>query len=196
MTKQKQEDYTYSENSDQATLWQFKMIINSGDLRYLLILDSYDKLPEYDTEPLTAAWFEIYAEFSEAVGGNRADLWLIKQKRLLSLRLKYEIDSTALRMVEQLPVQQTIEVAKDCGYEIDLSNFKETFDKARSQLNRLDTKIRIIEAETKHEEKREDLDPLIVTLERHMGFQFKEHEMTVRKFANIYKEYKNVKDRV
>ena len=56
------------------------MVINSGELRYLLILNNYDILPEFDQELLTQAWYNIYNEFSETVGGNRADLWLMKQK--------------------------------------------------------------------------------------------------------------------
>ena len=90
MTQPEQKGCTYSENSDQCSLWQFKMVINSGDLRYLLKLNNYDQLPECDLEVLSAVWFSIYAEFSESVGGNRADLYLLKQKQILALKLKHE----------------------------------------------------------------------------------------------------------
>ena len=57
------------------------MIINSNDVRYLIIQDSYDDFPEVDTAELELAWYNIDREYSEIVGGNRADLWLLKQKQ-------------------------------------------------------------------------------------------------------------------
>lgn len=174
------------------------MVINSGDLRYLLILNNYDTLPDQELltqELLTQAWYNIYNEFSETVGGNRADLWLMKQKQLIAMKLKYEHDASVLRTVQQLPHPELIELAKEFGYNIDLKNFKPTFEKAYTQLMRVKNQIKSIESEQVTEKREGDLDGLITTLERHQGYQFDENTMTVKKFANIYKSYKDAQDR-
>lgn len=172
------------------------MVISSGDVRYLLILDDYEELPEVDLEPLSTAWYNIYNEFSEAVGGNRSDLWLIKQKRLVSLKLDYELGAIALRVVQAVPHPDTVEIAADNGYIIDLDNFDKTFEKAYTQLMKIKNQIKSLENEQQKEETGGDLDGLITTLEKHQGYQFDETKMTVKKFAAIYKSFKNAQDRI
>ena len=196
MKKQKEKALKFSENISQATLWQFKNVVESGDVRYLLRISDYDELPDIDTQELSDAWYNIYSEFSEIVGGNRADLWLVKQKKLIMMKLNYEIGTTVLRAVQICPVEETIEAAKEFGYFIDLDNLKPTFEKAYTKLKRLENQISIIENQSKQDEKEtenEDFDGLITTLEKHQGYQFDEHTMMVRKFANIYKNFKDAK---
>ncbi len=180
-----------AENISKVTLWQFKMVINSNDVRYLLILDNYDELPEYDMDVLNDLWVTIYAEFSETVGGNRADLWLLKQKQLTFQKMKYEMDSSLLRVIQVLPHPELLEQAKEFGYDIDLSDFQKTFEKANGKLTKLKNLIKrtVKEMEGK-QEKQQDLDDLIITLEKHQGYQFDEYTMTVKKFASIYKSFK------
>lgn len=171
--------------------------MESGNVKFLLILSNYDELPDCDTEELSNAWYEIYAEFSEIVGGNRADLFLVKHKRLTLMKLNYQIGCTILRVVQKHPVQETIDAAKEYGYFIDPDNLKKTFEKAYTKLMRLKNKISIIENESKQdteESEKEDFDGLIATLEKYQGYQFDEHQMSVKKFANIYKNYKNARE--
>jgi len=200
MKKQKEKGLRFSKNISQATLWQFKKVVETGNVKFLLKrndLTAYDDLPECDTQELSDAWYNIYSEFSEIVGGNRADLWLIKQKRLIMMKLNFEIGSTILRAVQMCPVEETLESAKVHGYFIDPDNLKPTFEKAYTKLMRLKTKISVIENESKQDEqetKKEDFDGLITTLEKFQGYQFNEHTMTVRKFANIYKNFKDARE--
>lgn len=200
MKKQKGKALKFSENISQATLWQFKKVVETGNVKFLLKLNdliAYDELPECDTQALSDAWYGIYSEFSEIVGGNRADLWLIKQKRLIMMKLNLEIGSTILRVVQMYPVEETIEAAREFGYFIDLDNLKPTFEKAYTKLMRLKTKISVIENESKQDEEetgKEDFDGLITTLEKYQGYQFNEHTMMVRKFANIYKNFKDARE--
>ena len=107
------------------------MVINSNEVRYLLILDDYDELPEYDMNVLNDLWITIYAEFSEVVGGNRAELWLLKQKQLMFQKMKYEMDASLLRVIQELPHPELLEQAKEFGYVIELDDFQGTFEKAR-----------------------------------------------------------------
>jgi len=185
-------------NTNQVSLWQFKMVINTGELRYLLVLDSYDELPDYDLDELAVTWHSIYEEFSETVGGNRSELWLSKQKQLVSLKLNYERHGTMLRVVQILPHPEFIEMINEDGYEIDLDDFERTFQKARSRVMKMKGKITMLENEQKTEVKKDDLDQLITTLEKFQGYQFNEETMSVKKFANIYKNYKDAgqQDRV
>jgi len=197
MTKQKAQGIKYSENIRQANLWQFKKVIETKEVRYLLILSDYDELPVCDTDELADAWYNIYTGFSEIVGGNRADLWLVKRRRLVSMKLNFDLGSVILRAVQLYPCEETIEAAKEFGYDINLDDLKPTFEKAYTKLMRLNHQIKTIENDSKQdteETEREDLDGLIAALERHQGYQFDEHAMTVKKFANIYKNYKDARE--
>jgi len=162
--------------------------VETGNVKFLLKLKNYDELPECDTQALSDAWYNVYSEFSEIVGGNRANLWMIKQKRLIMMKLNFEIGSTILRAVQVYPVEETLEAARVHGYFIDPDNLKPTFEKAYTKLMRLKTKISVIENESKQDEK------LITTLEKFQGYQFNEHTMMVRKFANIYKNFKDARE--
>ena len=195
MTKPSAKGLKFSENINQANLWQFKNVIANAEVRYLLKLDNYDELPDCDTEEISNAWYKIYAEFSEIVGGNQADLWLVKRKRLVLMKLNYEMGVTILRAVQLCPVKETIEAANELGYAIDPNDLKQSFEKAYTKLMRLQNKIDIIEKESKQEDEgTQDLEGLIATLEKHQGYQFDEFNMSVRKFANIYKNYKDARE--
>lgn len=194
MEKLKEKGVKYSENINQANLWQFKNVIASGEVRFLLILDDYDELPDCDTDELSTAWHKIYTDFSEIVGGNRADLWLVKQRRLISMKLNYQIGATILRAVQICPVKETITAAAEFGYLIDINDLKPTFEKAYTRLMRLKGQISVIESESKlDKDEKDDLEGLIATLEKYQGYQFDELKMSVRKFANIYKNYKDAR---
>lgn len=187
----------FSENINQATLWQFKKVVETGNVRYLLILEDYDDLPVCDTDELSKAWYNIYTGFSEIVGGNRADLWLVKRRRLVSMKLNFDLGAIVLRTVQLYPCQETIDAANEFGYEIDLNNLNPTFEKAYTKLMRLNHQIKTIENDSKQdaeETEREDMDGLIATLEKFQGYQFDEHKMTVKKFANVYKNFKNARE--
>jgi len=199
MTKQSETGLRFSENINQVNLWQFKNVIANAEVRFLLILDNYDELPDCNTEELSDAWYKIYADFSEIVGGNGADLWLVKQRRLVSMKLNYQLGTTILRAVQICPVRETIQAAEGFGYTIDINNLKPTFEKAYTKLMRLKNQISVIENESKQDNEagnKNDLERLIATLEKHQGYQFDEMKMSVRKFANIYKNYKDAREQV
>ncbi len=180
-----------AKTANEVTLWQFKMVINNDDVRYLLILDSYNELPDVDVAELELAWYNIYREYSEIVGGNRADLWLLKQKQFISMKLEYEIGACLLRVIKEIPHPELLEMAEKFGFFIKIDDLEKTFIKARAKLVRLKNKIVTTEKEmSKTEDEKANLDPLIVMLEKHQGYQFNEHEMTVNKFANIYRSFK------
>ncbi len=192
MTEQKPKGVKYSQNTTQTSLWQFKTVIESGDLRYLLKLKNYDELPEFDIGELTYAWHNIYQEFSDIAGGSRADLWMVKVKRLTTMQMDYSRHETILKFIEKYPFPDIIEEATKEGYAIDINNFAKTFEKAYTRLMRLKNQISIERKNQEPEEKEEaGLDDLIVTLEKFQGYQFDEEKMNVRKFANIYKRFKD-----
>lgn len=200
MTEQKPKGIRYSENSSQATLWQFKKVIETGELRYLLILKDYEELPEFDIQVLNTVWQEIYQEFSDISGGNRADLWLLKVKRLTKMQLDYQRHVSILGLMEQcvkinvlFPLPDLIELAKDEGYMIVLDDFDKTFEKAYTRLMRMKNQMSIFKKEQEVEENANEpsLDELIVKLSKFQGYQFEEQKMSVKQFANIYKNYKD-----
>lgn len=196
MSEQKPKGVKYSENSSQATLWQFKTVIETGDLRYLLILKDYEHLPEFDIAILTDVWQQIYQEFSDISGGSRADLWLVKTKRLIIMQLQLQHHTSLLRTIQELPHPDLIQLAVEEGYMIEVDDFQKTFEKAYTRLMRMKNQINIFQKEQEKDENAKDpsLDELIVTLEKFQGYQFNEKKMSVKKFANIYKKYKDGQD--
>ena len=195
MKKLEGTSYVYSESASHANLWQFKHVIETNDVRYLLVLDDYKVLPEVDTTELDGAWFEIYSGFSDIAGGGRSDLWLAKQKRAMLMEYEYNIGHKVLNMLDQLRMPEMIEAANEVGFAIDPDNYDKTFAQARGKMVRLKNQIKS-EAKMKSTEKEEatDFDSLITTLEKHQGYQFVEKEMSVKKFANIYKQHKSWQD--
>lgn len=188
-------DIRFSENTSQASLWQFKMVIETGDVRYLLILNDYEQLPDIEIDQLSSAWHVIYQEFSDIAGGSRADLWLVKVKRMTVMQLDLQRQSSLLRMIELMPIPELIEEARKEGFFIDLKDFKKTFEKAYTKLMRLKNRIDIdLKAKEKDVEEDQSLDGLIADLEKFQGYQFDEQKMTVKKFANIYKNYKDARE--
>ena len=180
----------YVDSASKATLWQFKQVIDTGDVRYLLLLDSYEDFPECDIDKLTIAWYNIYDEWSTIVGGNRSDIFLIKQKQITLLTLQYEQGQIAMRMLKLFPVKELIDEVNAFGYEIDPDNFDKTYEKAKTQLTKLKHKISLIKTESKVDEEPQDFDSMIVSLEKFQGYAF-DDGMKVKKFANIYKKYKD-----
>jgi len=192
MTEQKPKGVRYSENTSQATLWQFKTVIETGDLRYLLILDDYETLPEFDLELLNVAWMEIYQEFSDISGGNRADLWLVKVKRLTSMQLNYQRHASLLRVIKMFPDEEFLAEAAADGDMISLDDFDKTFEKAYTRLMRMKNQIGAFQREQEKEDTEESsLEGTIAMLEKFQGYQFDEYKMSVKKFANIYKAYRD-----
>ncbi len=192
MIQQKPKGVTYSKNSAQTSLWQFKTVIETGDLRYLLRLKDYDDLPEYDVTELTEVWQLIYQEFSDISGGSRADLWLVKVKRLTCMQIDYQRHAAILRLVKLFPDPEFIAEAKADGYMIEIDDFDKTFEKAYTRLMRMKNQIGSFEREQKKEDTGDpSLDDLIIKLCKYQGYQFDEHKMNVKQFANIYKSYKD-----
>ena len=109
------------------------------------------------------------------------------------MQLDFQRHTMLLRMIEQYPVDDLIEEAKQEGYMIDLNDFKKTFEKAYTRLMRMKNQINIFKKEQEREETDNDpsIDDLIVKLSRFQGYQFDEHTMNVKQFANIYKDYKD-----
>ena len=194
MKKLEGTDYTYTENASRVNLWQFKQVIETGDVRYLLVLDDYEELPDIDdTTELVTTWFNIYSGFSDVTGGGRSDLWLAKHKNIIYMEHQYNSEARLLNMLDKLRHPDMIEAIKDLGYFIDLKDYDRTFAKARTKLVRIKNQLKSEEENRKKEKEEEgttDFDALITTLEKHQGYQFIEREMSVKRFANIYKQYK------
>ena len=193
MKKLEGTSYTYSENASRLNLWQFKQVIETGDVRYLLVLDDYEELPDVDTTTLTTVWFDIYSGFSEVTGGGRAELWLAKHKNIIYMEKQYNSEALLLNMLDKLRHPEMVEAIAELGYIIDLKDYDKTFAKARAKLVRLKNQLKSEKSAREKEREEEgetDFDSLITTLEKHQGYQFDEYKMSVKKFANIYKQYK------
>ena len=155
MKKLEGTSYVYSESASHVNLWQFKQVIETNDVRYLLVLDDYETLPEVDTTELDGAWFEIYAGFSDIAGGGRSDLWLAKQKRAKLMEDEYDVGARALNMLDKFRLPEMIKDTNELGFAIDPDNYDKTFAQARAKMVRLKNQIKS-EAKQKSIEGQED----------------------------------------
>ena len=176
----------YSSDIDNCNLWQFKQDQKTGETRYLYKLKKYDELPEKE---LLDQWYDIYEQWSEVIGGNINDLSVIRNRRMIALKHLWNVHASLLRAVATLPVPEMIEIANEEGFNIDINNLEETLKFANGRLQRRKAQIEIEEGPEEKQEKA-DFDGLIIELEKFQGYEFNEKKMTVRKFANIYKKYK------
>jgi hypothetical protein len=163
------------------------MVQNTGDVRYLLYLDSYEELPDIN---LLDQWHGIYEEWSDIIGGNRSGLNIIKIKMLIAAKHKFNYQMTLLNTVKTLPVPELTDLLKGEGYKINPDNLKESFHVIYGKLMRQKAQIEIDEKEEIKEESG-DFEAVIVAVEKFQGYHFDEDKMTVRRFANIYKNYKD-----
>lgn len=178
----------YSNNIDTCTVWQFKMVQNKKDLRYLLIDIDYLELPEADTAVLSDAWEEIQKGWSDILGGGRADLALLKQKRIFAMKQIFGYHAKLYESLQILPLPELVKQFNGEGYKVDIRDFENTMKLAYGKLMKKKAQIEMLEP--KIEEEEVDFDSVIVALEKAQGYGFNEKEMTVRKLANIYKQLK------
>ena len=171
-------------------------MIETDDLRYLLVLDDYEELPDVELTELTLSWHRIYEEFSGSAGGNRSELYLAKQKSLIGLKFKHDIDASIIRVLAQHPNDELIELAEECGYSMDKKDLQGSIDRAVAKIKRTKKDIERAQKDMQTDDEKPDFDALVTSLERFQGYQFNEREMTVKKFANIYKAQRDAaKDR-
>ena len=83
LKRSREKRQAFSNNVDNCNVYQFKMVHNTRDVRYLYKLDNYDELPE-ESEGLHSAWNEIYQGWNKIIGGNRAGLSFLKQKHIVN----------------------------------------------------------------------------------------------------------------
>ena len=159
------------------------MVQNTGDTRYLL--EVFEDI-EID---LTEHWYNIYQEWSKIIGGSRSDLSLLKIKRMLALKHKFDYQSSLFRMVQTLPIPELVEMFNEEGFKIDLDNYQESIAIANGKLQKRKAQIEL-EEQNETKEEAGDFDNVIAILSKFQGYRFEEKEMTVRMFANIYKNYK------
>lgn len=184
----------YYESTKEATLFSFRRIVETGDVRYLLILNDYSTMPDVSdelSEKLNEAWSNIYSEYSDIVDSTEYELKFSEQKRLLAKRHKITYISQIIAFVSQYPDPELLELLKDEGFTInanDADTFSESLNRAIGKLNR---EYLILKRSDKKEDVKEvNFDELITELERFQGYAFDEKTTTISKFASIIKRYK------
>lgn len=119
----------------------FEGVIKTGDLRYLLRLGSFDKLPEYDINYLYDAWDKVAEEYEQLTDNHSITKNLqatneinIKNNRMLGLQAAYYlmplVPKKAIESLEYFGIH-----VKDCKP----SSCKYVLQMIRSE----DTKMRI-----------------------------------------------------
>lgn len=193
MQQLKNKDLRYYEGSDRATLFSFRGVVETSDIRFLLILDDYDTLPDIDEQlraKLSEAWFNIYTDFSKKIEDSGASLRFAEEKRLTAKRFKIEYLSTIVTFLASYPEKVVADTIRDeLNINTEAKDYEAEIKKAVAQIQKM--KLHLKRSETKDEGNENNLDDLITEAERFQGYQFDEKKMTVNKFASIIKKYKH-----
>jgi hypothetical protein len=189
MQRQKSTGIVYYASIEEATLYSFRKVIETGDYNYLV----YEgKANQEHEEILTEAWFNIYDEFSRVIGDSSFQLSFSEDKRIIQKEHKIALLSLVYDFLNRWPEPKLAEIIKNYGFRFDFS----TEEKYKASLQRLYSEIEKMKLQLKKPQQEEqtkdnNLDLLITELEKFQGYGFDERAMTVKKFASIYKRFKD-----
>ena len=166
------------------------MVIETGDYNYLV----YEGDPnDVDLIDLADAWFTIYGEFSKIIKDTSLELMFSELKRLEAKKLRIHLHKWLVNFLSKYPEEEIIKELESEGYKINTDTqekYYESLQRVVSQIKKAELQVRLAE---KDQNKKQDqnFDILITELEKFQGYGFNEKEMTVKKFASIYKRYKD-----
>ena len=137
---------------------------------------------------LQEAWEQIYAEFAAIIKDKTADLHFLNIKQAAAAKHRIAYLSVLLQYYINNP-QEAGAMLQEEGFKV-LPDDESTYRMAFGKIKRMSDDLKTREA---NEEKREavDFDNIISELEKFQGYQFDQHTMTVKHFANIYKRFKD-----
>lgn len=184
LKRNQKESLRFSDSVDNCNVYQFKMVHNTKDVRYLYILDSYEALPD-SSEGLHDAWSSIYNKWGELTNSGKTNFSFLKQKRQVARKYDYNYQMTIYKMVQQFPYPELIDLFNSLGFKVDLKNYEQTMKMAYGKMQRDRANIELSEPK-QHDGI--DFDELLTMLEKEQGYGFDERTMTVRKLATIYKQ--------
>jgi len=166
------------------------MVIETGDYNYLI----YEGDPnDVDLIDLADAWFTIYGEFSKIIKDTSLELMFSELKRLEAKKLRRHLHKWLVNFLSKYPEEEIIKELESEGYKINTDTqekYYQSLQRVVSQIKKAELQVRLAE---KDQNKKQDqnFDILITELEKFQGYGFNEKEMTVKKFASIYKRYKD-----
>lgn len=189
------ETLKYYDSIDRVTLFSFRKTIETGDFRYMLILNNYDTLPEYsDIEALSVSFFSVYTEYTKAIGDSSGDLEFIEMRRLEVKRDQIFILQSLYDFLCVSPEPEIAELITKQGYTFDLTNqvtYEQSLKRLRGEIEKKKAHYDMTMNKRPDQPEAPNMDSLITEMEKFQGYGFDERSMTLKKFASIVSRYKS-----
>jgi hypothetical protein len=189
----KYEEYDHYGSLDFITVFCFFMVASTGDYRYILKLDDYEKLPEdADLAKLEKVWTNINTEFEATDGTNETIIYFTRSKSVHNMELEYLM---LWNLHTLLCVAPNHEITKES---FEYAGIKPDAKKIHKRLKALSNRIELKRSDLKEvSEPTEKLDvwEIIAMIEDFKGRNIDVHTKTMRQYVAMKKTIKNGRKR-
>lgn len=184
-------------------VYNFYRASETDDLRYLLRLKRYDRLPNVDMSKHNETWEKILEEHRKITGDNNYLTIFYKICEYHQILNKYNNLSNMLFTLNYRPNKGYIQDLKENGYHISIKSdkeYRETLNVAKHRIENLCSKMEIVEHEIEQMtkgQKNESYHDLVAAVRIEAGV-IDIHNTTMPEFVfiinNLKKRVKNARD--
>lgn len=169
----------------------FFNIIKTGDLRYMLKLKDYEKLPKIKFD-LDKAWNYIYSQFLERTNGQDWAEQMNIRAGIERLRFKYFIISSSCFGLLINYDERFVKNLTELGYKVDIGDVPGSCEKILKSAQGILTMIELKKSELKDITKSElTIDDMLAKLDNHLGYHLNLKDITVDNFIGIKRNLEN-----
>jgi len=141
-------------------VWNYEMVIENNDLRYLLKLKDYEYLPEYEQIELQEHWENICNEYAELQGSSAGenDVVLSLQKAAIQYRVKHDYVMNLLNILAvNYADKEVLDDLKKAGYKIIIQkSIPEQIENIRARIKQFISMAEMKEHEAKELQEQND----------------------------------------
>lgn len=183
--------YKHYKSIDFLPRFNYYRIMDTDDLRYLLILDNYNDLPDIQTE-LLEVWADINMQLYDfSVQKNkRSEMQHKGNKQVNELKYKYEYIQNILQYLFYYKDDGMEKELASLGYRINPNkNYFNELTRIKKQSQNLTVKINLKELDVQDMNKgiSGDYDHYseLNAIRRHTGLQIDEHKTSIKEYFSI-----------
>lgn len=174
--------YKHYKSIDFCPCWNYGMVLETGDIRYILKLEDYEDLPlDINAEELAKAWQSINNEFGQAHNDNSHVIYTVKYQSFVNLQWElFKLEM--LRDLNKVAPnsKETKEAFKYC---------KVSPSSVHKKIAQVEVKLQLKKKELEEEQEetgqKVDFFTIIDDISNIKGYPINPHTTTLRQFLTI-----------
>lgn len=188
--------YEFFESIEYLPIWNFRMVEEKKDFRYLIKSIDYDKLPKIEID-LNGLWNKIYNQYLEDVNPQMLADFKMEFITIEAKKREYLFIMGCLKILSIKRDDELIGKIAGLGYQFNTEN-DETYSNSIADLER-QTKglLKMIErksADFKRKYQNDasskvDIEDIMVKFTEHFGVMFDAKKLTVKQYNHYLKRY-------